>query len=307
MNEEVFRCPEGIEGRVDKILADAYSGVSRTFIKRAIVEGRVVHMNGTQLDPKTRIVSGEELRINFERSVPTELVPYNYPLKIIFEDESIIVVDKEAGMVIHPGDGTGSDTLVHVLLNHLGTDYCPVGAPDRPGIVHRLDKETSGVMVVAKTEQAYHHLVEQFSTRTTEKKYRCIVSSVLKEDSGEFKGPIARHPKIRVKMTVVEHGKPALTTWRMIERFNPQYTLVECKIHTGRTHQIRVHFSDFGNPLAGDKTYGYRVKNSMGINFPRVMLHAEKLEFIHPMSEKTLSFEAEIPDDFIQVMSLLRK
>jgi len=305
MTKCIFHCPEGIEGRIDKILSDSFSEVSRTHIKRAIEEGRVLRLDGSKVEPKTKIFSGEKFRINLDRSPSTELVPYDYPLNILFEDDSILVVHKDAGMVTHPGDGTGTDTLVHALLFHLGKIFCPVGAPDRPGIVHRLDKETSGVMVVAKTEQAHHHLVSQFSNRKTIKKYRCLVAG-LKKDCGTFNGRIARHPKVRVKMAVVDHGKTALTSWRVIERLSFSFSLVECEIHTGRTHQIRVHFSDSGSPLAGDRTYGFKEKAYPEINFPRIMLHAHILRFTHPKSHEILSFEAPLPDDFEQIFQWLK-
>lgn len=305
MTKCIFHCPEGIEGRIDKILSDSFSEVSRTHIRRAIEEGRILRIDGSKVEPKTKIFSGEKFRINLDRSASSELVPYNYPLKVLFEDDSILVVHKDSGMVTHPGDGTGADTLVHALLFHLGENFCPVGSPDRPGIVHRLDKETSGVMVVAKTEQAHHHLVDQFSNRKTKKKYRCLVAG-LKKDSGTFNGPIARHPKIRVKMAVVDHGKTALTTWRIVERLSYSFSLVECEIHTGRTHQIRVHFSDSGSPLAGDKTYGFKEKTYPEINFPRIMLHAHTLRIRHPESQKNISFEAPLPDDFEQIFLRLK-
>ena len=290
-------------GRVDKVLAESFPEISRSLIQKAIEEGRVSRVNGERLEPKTKLLCGDELMIDLSRPSVQMHAPFEYKLNILYEDDFIIVINKPSGMVTHPGDGTGPDTLVHALMHHLDI-LCPVGAPDRPGIVHRLDKDTSGVIVVAKTEKAYHHLVDQFAERKVGKEYLALVHGSLSLDSGQFTGPIGRHPKVRVKMCVSETGKKALTTWKVATRFSNDFTLVSCTILTGRTHQIRVHFSDANHPLAGDPTYGGNRKNQTHV-FPRVMLHACKLKLLHPIEGVKMKWEAPFPKDFTEPIEQL--
>ena len=303
MSKDRFICPEGKMGRVDKVLAESFPEISRSLIQKAIEEGRVSRVNGERLEPKTKLLCGDELMIDLSRPSVQMHAPFEYQLNILYEDDFIIVINKPSGMVTHPGDGTGPDTLVHALMHHLDI-LCPVGAPDRPGIVHRLDKDTSGVIVVAKTEKAYHHLVGQFAERKVGKEYLALVHGSLSLDSGEFTGPIGRHPKVRVKMCVSETGKKALTTWKVATRFSNDFTLVSCTILTGRTHQIRVHFSDANRPLAGDSTYGGNRKNQTH-EFPRVMLHACKLKLLHPIEGVKMKWEAPFPKDFTEPIEQL--
>jgi 23S rRNA pseudouridine1911/1915/1917 synthase len=306
MSEERFLCPDGTNGRADKVLACAFPQTSRSQIKRAIESGKIRREDGNPLDPKSKLIPGDSLVVDLSPSKSQVHSPVPIPLSILFEDENLIVIDKAAGMVVHPGDGTGEDTLVHALLHHCQGSLCPIGAPNRPGIVHRLDKGTSGVMVVAKTEQAYHSLVGQFSERTTGKVYQALVAGHPHPPDGEISLPIGRHPKIRVKMAVVEKGgKPAHTEWKTLSLYAEKFALLECRIHTGRTHQIRVHLSSMNHPLAGDSTYGYKASKNAGHLFPRVMLHARALSFVHPQSGDTLSFSAPIPKDFEFALSEL--
>ncbi len=302
---EKFVCPPHHSGRIDKIIAQCFPEVSRSLIKKAIEEGRVVRADGTSLEPKSKISAGEEFLIDLRRPEVKKHLPYEYPLKILYEDESVFVVNKDSGMVTHPGDGTGPDTLIHALLHH-SSSLCPVGAPDRPGIVHRLDKETSGVMVVAKSEQAYHHLVAQFAERQVTKRYLALVCGKVRENEGVFNDPIGRHPKIRVKMCVSNHGSHAITEWRVVRRFSSDYSLVSCRILTGRTHQIRVHFSNANHPLAGDLTYGGRRSRQNKI-FERVMLHASELGFAHPVTGERMLWEAPTPPDFTKPLEKISK
>ena len=303
MVKEIFICPDGQHGRVDKILAEHFSEVSRNLVKKALESGLVTTKDGARLEPKSKIHPGDQLLVDLQRPEVQTLVPYDYPLTVLFEDESILVVHKPAGMVTHPGDGTGEDTLVHAIMHHT-SDICPVGAPNRPGIVHRLDKDTSGVIAIAKTEQAYHALVAQFSDRLVHKQYIALVCGKMEKVKGEFTGPISRHPKVRVKMTVSDSGKPAITQWQALENFGNDYTLVMCKILTGRTHQIRVHFSNAQHPLVGDATYGSR-KMENKESFPRLLLHAWKLSLVHPLTKETMNWTAEIPNDFNNVVNRL--
>ena len=306
MSEERFLCPEGTSDRADKVLAAAFPEASRSQIKRAIESGKIRREDGNRLDPKSKLNPGDSLVVDLvhPKSEAHHAVPI--PLVVLFEDEDLIVVDKATGMVVHPGDGTGEDTLIHALLYHCGGQLCPIGSPDRPGIVHRLDKETSGVMVVAKTEKAYYSLVDQFAGRTTGKLYQALICGHPRLLKGEVSLPIGRHPKVRTKMAVVEKGgKPAHTKWSLISLYAEKFALVECSILTGRTHQIRGHMSSLNHPLAGDSTYGYKASKNGGIHFPRIMLHARVLSFTHPQSGEELSFSAEVPEDFQAALSAL--
>jgi 23S rRNA pseudouridine1911/1915/1917 synthase len=236
------------------------------------------------------------LLIDLSREEVKPLCGKNIPINVLFEDEEILVINKASGMVVHPGDGTQDDTLVHALLYLYPDTLCPIGAPERPGIVHRLDKETTGVMIVAKSEKAYYSLVDQFSRRKTGKEYLALVQGVVSSRKGKIDEPVGRHPKNRIKMAVVQNGKPAISEWEILQEFGGTFSLLRVRIHTGRTHQIRVHFSFLGHPLAGDLTYG--AKNDP--NFNRVMLHAQRLEISHPVSGEKLSFTADLPPDFQQ-------
>jgi 23S rRNA pseudouridine1911/1915/1917 synthase len=303
MVKEIFVCPHGQDGRVDKILAEHFPEVSRNLVKKALENGLVTTKDGARLEPKSKIHPGDQLLVDLQRPEVQPLIPYDYPLSVLFEDESILVVNKPAGMVTHPGDGTGEDTLVHAMIHH-SSDICPVGSPNRPGIVHRLDKDTSGAIAIAKTEQAYHALVAQFTERLVDKQYLALVCGKMKNVKGEFTGSIARHPKVRVKMAVSDHGKPAITQWQTLGNFGNDFTLVKCKILTGRTHQIRVHFSNANHPLVGDATYGSR-KMETKESFPRLLLHAWKLSLVHPLANETMNWTAEIPHDFQDVINRL--
>jgi 23S rRNA pseudouridine1911/1915/1917 synthase len=302
--EEVYTCPDGQSGRADKLLAEKYTDFSRGFIKQSIEDGKITRVDGSVIEPKTKLSPGDQLRVYLVRPTANELIPYEHNLDVLFEDEHILVINKQAGMVVHPGDGTDGKTLVHALLNHCPDQLSPVGAPLRPGIVHRLDKDTSGVMVVAKTEAAHLSLADQFANRQTSKVYQAIVCGKLSQ-SGEFNQPIGRHPTVRVKMAVSEKGKPALTRWETKRVYRDSFAHVECQILTGRTHQIRVHFSANGYPLAGDSTYGYRERKGGAGLFPRVMLHAWKLSIRHPESQEAQNFCAPLPKDFSACLASL--
>ena len=297
-----FKVPEGTEDRADKVLSKAFTETSRSLIKKAIEEGKILRQDGSSFEPKTKLRAGEVLRVDLTRPSIQMLEPYNVLLDILFEDKDILVINKPSGMVVHPGDGTDSCTLVHALLHHCPQELCPVGAPNRPGIVHRLDKETSGVMIVAKKESAYHSLVKQFADRKVKKRYNALVVGKLKRNFGSFRESIDRHPKVRVKMTVSIAGKQARTDWEVVKFFKSGFSLIDCDLKTGRTHQIRVHFSNAGNPLVGDVTYGYN-PNKYSFKTPhRVMLHAREISFLHPLNLKHLNFHAPIPEDMSKLI-----
>ncbi|MDB3957800.1 RluA family pseudouridine synthase [Opitutales bacterium] len=303
--KDIFTCPDNQSGRVDKILADKYSDFSREFIKQSIEVGKISHIDGSLIVPKTKINSGDQLLVDLSRPKINALEPYKYDLSIIHEDDHILVVNKPTGMVVHPGDGTDNTTLVHALLNHCPNALSPIGAPLRPGIVHRLDKETSGIILVAKSELAHLSLAEQFAGRKTGKLYQAIVCGKVGK-YGEFNQPIGRHPKVRVKMAVSEKGKSACTKWERLSSFGDEFSHVKCEILSGRTHQIRVHFSAAMHPLAGDVTYGYKQHKAKPVVFPRVMLHAWKLSIFHPGHKKQVSFTSPTPNDFDQCLGKLK-
>jgi 23S rRNA pseudouridine1911/1915/1917 synthase len=238
--------------------------------------------------------------------VPLSLKPEPIPLLVLYEDPSIIVIDKPAGMVVHPAPGNPSGTLVNALLHHCN-DLSGINGALRPGIVHRLDKETSGVMVVAKNDESYRHLTRQFKNRTVEKVYLAIAYGNIKQNEGQIDSAIGRHPDQRKKMsTKTKKGRVALTRWKVLERLGP-FTLLEIHPQTGRTHQIRVHLSSIGHPILGDPLYGKKGTVEMMKKMGRQALHAHRLGFTHPRTGERIQFVAPIPEDMSNVLSFLRK
>ncbi|MGC6455432.1 MAG: RluA family pseudouridine synthase [Coraliomargaritaceae bacterium] len=294
-----FRVPQGTSGsRADKLFSAAFEDVSRARLQRAFDAGCVT-CDGAVIDRRFKVTGGELLRAVLEEpeaGIGPRAV--SIPLEIVYEDASLVVVNKAAGMVTHPGSGTDENTLVHALLHHTNNGLSAVGAPERPGIVHRLDKETTGLIVVAKTDLAHHRLAAAFSERETEKRYLALVLGVPECSSGSIRQSIGRHPTHRTRMAVQPNGKEAHTDWKVLKRFGSQAAQVECRIHTGRTHQIRVHMSYLKQPLLGDTTYGFRANRLQGIEVPRVMLHAAELAFPHPDTGESVRFTASLPEDF---------
>ncbi len=302
-----FQVPAGVKsGRADKIFASEFEDVSRARLQRAFDAGQVT-FDGEVIDKRFKVMRGGLLRAVLDEPDATAgPVAVAIPLEIIYEDEAIVVVNKPVGMVTHPGSGTGDDTLVHALLHHTGGQLSSVGAPDRPGIVHRLDKETTGLIVVAKTDLAHHKLAAAFAERETYKRYLALVLGVPSRPSGSFKDSIARHPVIRTRMAAMPNGRTAHTDWTIEERFRDRAALVSCVIHTGRTHQIRVHMSHWKHPLLGDSTYGFKSNRLKGIDVPRVMLHSTELRVQHPERDELMRFVAPLPPDFKQLIEELR-
>ena len=292
--------------RADKLLAAAFPEHSRTAWVRAFEAGRVTRA-GVALDKKTELHAGETIEFSHAEAVPSELKPADIALDVLYEDEHLLVVNKPAGMVVHPGAGTGDDTLVHALLGHCEGTLSGVGGVERPGIVHRLDKETTGVIVVAKSDAAHRGLSEQFAERHLHKEYLALVTGVPRLLSGRIESSISRHPIHRHKMTTGEGGKPARTDWMREKAFPPQAALVRCHILTGRTHQIRVHMKSLGHPILGDAIYGWKDSAPLPMRPPRVMLHAEFLRFDHPVTARTLEIRAPLPADFQAMLAALEK
>lgn len=294
--------------RLDAYLRECFPGVSRVQLQRLIREG-AVRVNGAPSKPTYCPRAGDSITVTWP--APREsLVPARaLPLVVVYEDAHLLVLNKAPGMVVHPAAGTEDDTLVNALLHHCRGQLSGVGGVARPGIVHRLDQFTSGLMVVAKDDPTHIALARQFAARQVGKLYHAILCGELAREAGEIHAPIARHPSHRKVMTVVEGGRPAQTSYRVLERLRGA-TLVEARLHTGRTHQVRVHFKYLGYPLAGDRVYGAhanaRLEALTGVRPPRQMLHARRLVFTHPIRGVALEFEAPWPEDFAAVVRALR-
>ncbi len=297
-------------GRLDVLLREKFPAASRGAWQRLIEQGHV-RVNGRTVKPTHHPRAGERIEIHWPEARPAEARPEEIPLDILFEDQSLLVLDKPAGLVVHPAAGHEEHTLVNALLHHCRGSLSGIGGVARPGIVHRLDKETSGCLVVAKNDGTHLALSAQFAGRQVEKIYQAIVCGELARASGEIRAAIARHPSHRKRMAVRDDdsGRAAHTSYRVLEKLNSA-TLVEAQIHTGRTHQVRVHFQFLGHPLVGDATYGARPNKKLteltGYEAPRVMLHARELSFVHPRTQKQLSFEAPLPKDFREALKFLR-
>ena len=305
--------------RVDKYLMNRIENATRNKIQNAAKEGSIF-VNDTAVKSNYKVKGGDVVRVLFGHP-PHEnlLVPEDLPLEVVYEDDTVIVINKAAGMVVHPGHGNYSGTLINALLFHF--DNLPNNADERPGLVHRIDKDTSGLLVIAKTEQALTHLSKQFFDKSSERKYLALVWGSPKEDEGTVEGHIGRHPKNRLQMMVFperDAGKPAVTHYKVVERFG-YVTLLECQLETGRTHQIRAHMKHIGHTLFNDERYGgnailkgthfskYKqfVENCFKL-IPRQALHAKTLGFEHPKTGKWMQFDSEIPQDLVKTLSKWR-
>src|SRR5438105_7116078 len=291
---------EDAGARLDAFLAARVRGVSRTALKRAVEDGDVL-VGGRAAKPSHRLRAGERVEVELPAPPASELTPEDIPLDIAYEDEDVVVVNKPAGMVVHPAAGVNSGTLANALAFHFKQLSEQAGAL-RPGIVHRLDRDTSGLVVVAKTAQAHENLSEQFRARTVFKSYVALVHGVVREEKGRIEQPVARDPRNRTRMAVVRGGRAALSLWRVRRRFE-RFTLLDVEIKTGRTHQIRVHLAWMKHPVVGDETYGGgrdktvpdpRLRAAIAA-LGRQFLHAERLGFRHPRTGEWLSFTAPLP------------
>lgn len=301
----VFEIPEDRQGkRLDSVLAALMDELSRTAAQKLIDEGRVQVNGRVETSRKYKVKNGEEIILMLEPSQSLEVLPENIPLTIVYEDESLLVVDKPRGLVVHPAPGNSSGTLVNALLYHCGDRLSTINGASRPGIVHRIDKDTSGLLMVAKTDQAHCSLAEQLAEHTVLREYRAICHGRLPEAAGTINAPIGRDPKNRLRMAVTpNNSKPAVTHYRMFEEF-AAYTYLAAVLETGRTHQIRVHLAHIHRPLLGDFIYGagrnpFRVEGQL--------LHAGILGFTHPKTGHRLVFESPLPDKFDQLLTRLRK
>jgi len=297
--------PASVGARLDRWLSDRLSDLSRARLQALIRDGRV-RVDGAVLKAAHRLRGGERVEIQIPPPVDETLAPEPMALSIVYEDEHVLVVDKPAGLVVHPGAGHARGTLAAALLAHAPT-IAGVGGPRRPGIVHRLDKDTSGLLVVAKTPGAYDGLVAQLAARTVTRRYLALVHGRVRANEGVLEAPIGRHPSDRVKMAVrpAGRGKPATTRYRVLERFT-HFTLLEVRLETGRTHQIRVHLSSLGHPVVGDDVYGGSSRSRPPTPLEGYALHAAALTFIHPVFRKPVECAAPMPARIERLLSRLR-
>lgn len=291
--------------RIDRVMTRA-SGVSRTQVQRWLKKG-LIFCNQKAVPSKFHPKIGDVLEIKIPAVVPLNIEPRKKPLEILYEDSQILVLNKRPGEMVHPGAGVREDTLVSALLHHCKGSLSGIGGVERPGIVHRLDKDTSGVLVVAKTDLAHQHLAKQFAEHSVVKIYRAYVLGQLRWPSGSWTWNIGRHRIHRQKMAALKTGgKEALTDYKVIHA-HPLASLLELRLHTGRTHQIRVHAAAAGHPVVGDTTYGRRAEKLKDANVKRQLLHAYQIAFIHPKKEKLMEFIAPLPKDFLTFEEFLKK
>lgn len=285
-------------GRLDKIVSELDPSISRSRAKNLIDDGHIL-VNGTFEKPKYKVKQNDRISIEDAKPQPIDLVPENIPLDIVFEDDDVIVVNKPQGMVVHPSPGHPDHTLVNALLYH--SPLSTINGEYRPGIVHRIDKDTSGLLMVAKNDAAHKYLSQQLKEQKSLRKYIALVHGRIGEDSGVVNAPIGRSPKDRKKQAIVSDGRHAVTHFEVLERFS-DYTLISCRLETGRTHQIRVHMKYIGHPIVGDPLYGPRKTIKGNGQF----LHAQELGFEHPKTHELMIFSAPLPPIFEKTLNNLR-
>ncbi|HEU4959371.1 MAG TPA: RluA family pseudouridine synthase [Sphingomonas sp.] len=295
--------------RLDRALADAVPTLSRERLKALIASGKVTDESGAAArDPARKAIGGQAFTVAVPAPAPAHNVPQDIALEIVFEDEHLIVLDKPAGLVVHPAAGNPDGTLVNALLHHCAGRLSGIGGVARPGIVHRIDKDTSGLMVAAKTDRAHEGLAKQFAAHSIDRRYKAIVAGRPNPPAGSIDAPLARSPANRKKVAVVASGKRAVTHYRTLQPLR-EAALVECRLETGRTHQVRVHMASIGNPLLGDPVYGRTRAAHRPIletlRFRRQALHAAHLGFIHPVKSNALSFDSELPADMQELFTSL--
>lgn len=295
---------EWIGRRIDKVLSEYFEDYSRSFIKK-LFDDDLILVNGKKSKPGYNIKNGDILDISVPDPIDIQIVPENIPLDIIYEDNDVILINKPKGMVVHPAPGHYSGTLVNGLMYHFGDSLSGINGEIRPGIVHRIDMDTTGVLVVCKNDAVHRILSEQLHEHSITRKYYAIVHGNLTADDGTVDAPIGRSPKDRKKMAVnTRNGRRAVTHYHVIERFGGKYTYIECQLETGRTHQIRVHMASLGHPILGDEVYGPK---KCPFKLQGQTLHAGVLGFIHPSTGEYVEFTAELPGYFEKLISILRE
>ncbi len=299
--KHVFQNPAS--DRLDKIVAANAPDISRSYAAKLIESGQVFVNGVLALDASRKIQAGVEVEVRIPPPVEAAVKPNDIPLNIVYEDDDVIVLNKQAGLTVHPAAGHYDDTLVNGLIHAYGGNLSAINGVVRPGIVHRLDKDTSGLMIIARNDHAHSFLQSQFADRTLSRVYTAICNSVPVPASGVINAGIGRHPVHRKKMSVLKSGgREAITIYKVLEGYREKYSLVECTLKTGRTHQIRVHLSYIGCPLLGDTLYG---GGSADIKFPRQALHAGQIRFIHPKTKENMHFTAPLPEDMQTLIAYL--
>ena len=304
MEKRTFEVCEKLNNqRIDKGVAKFFGDLTRSYVKKLTDEGNIL-INGKKAKASSKLLCGDRVEINLPDPEPVGAEAQDIPLDIVYEDDSLLVINKPRGMVVHPAAGNYDGTLVNALLAHCGSSLSTINGVIRPGIVHRLDKDTTGLLVAAKGDAAHLALSEQLKTRTLKRRYFALVHSNIKEDGGTVDKNLKRSPSDRKKIAVCTagEGRSAVTHYSVLERFG-RYTYINCDLDTGRTHQIRVHMRWLGHPIVGDKTYG--VKNEE-FNLVGQLLHAGKIGFIHPKSREYMEFTVPLPEDFEKVLTVLR-
>jgi 23S rRNA pseudouridine1911/1915/1917 synthase len=290
---------ESVNKRLDVFISDEFEEKSRSYIQK-LIEDEHIKVNGQLKRSHYKLKHNDIIILDIPEVQELVVSAENIPLNILYQDEDVVVVDKQQGMVVHPAPGNYSGTLVNALLYHC-KDLSGINGVARPGIVHRIDKDTSGVLVVAKNDKSHKKLAEQLKDHSMKREYIALVEGRIKTEEGTVDKPIARNPKDRLKMGIVQGGRKAITHYEVLERFE-KYTLIKCILETGRTHQIRVHLAHIGHPLVGDPLYGFAKQK---FNLEGQMLHAKKLGFVHPSTEEYIEFESELPEYFKKVISKL--
>lgn len=288
------------KGRIDKVIANYFPAFSRSQVQNWLTKERIT-VNDAVVKANYKVKMGDVIVIEPVEPEVLDVQPENIPLDTVYEDEDVVVINKPQGMVVHPAPGHPNGTLVNALMYHID-HLSGINDVIRPGIVHRIDKDTSGLLMVAKNDQAHESLAKQLAEKTSMRRYLALVHGNIAHDKGTVDMPIGRNPKDRKKQAVIENGRHAVTHFKVLERFG-QYTLIECQLETGRTHQIRVHLAEIGHPLAGDPLYGPRKTLKGNGQF----LHAAQLGFTHPKTGEWLEFSAPLPDIFEQTLTQLRK
>ena len=301
MEEELLQITAEESGeRIDALLAHMLPQLSRSAAQRLLEEGRVL-LRGAPVRKNYRCAAGDCFLLSLPEAEEVPLLPQDIPLDVVYEDGDVIVVNKPRGLVVHPAPGHPDGTLVNALLFHCGDSLSGIGGEKRPGIVHRIDKDTSGLLIAAKNDFAHQALSGQLADRSLSRIYEAVVRGNLREDAGTVSKPIGRHPTDRKRMAVLPGGRPAMTHWEVLARYRG-YTHIRCRLETGRTHQIRVHMASLGHPLLGDETYGAPAPDK---GLSGQCLHARELKFIHPRTAEPVRLETELPGYFLEVLSRL--
>ena len=302
MNDNILTLTACKTARCDVYIAENTPSLSRSFLKKLFDNGDVL-VNGKSVRASFKLKEGDEITFSLPEAKPLEVEAQDIPLDIVYEDDYVLVINKERGMVVHPAAGNEDGTLVNALMHHCGDNLSGINGVMRPGIVHRIDKDTTGLLAVAKNDVAHQSLTDQLADRSLSRTYYAIVHGNIKEDTLTVDAPIARDPSDRKKMAIArKDGREAVTHITVLERFG-KYTYIRCKLQTGRTHQIRVHTKHILHPILGDKTYGLKKEE---FSLAGQLLHAGEIGFIHPESGKEVSFSAPLPDDFKETLEKIR-